>query len=155
MFIMKLESNNCRKLLFTFCKAWSIENWTRSIETRAECFFCRISNSAQDHITCRVICFALITKGKTLATFLCCWLCYACESLVRSRDVCLHTHLGLSRSRLMLRAWWLLQLLHKELKEKHKWEFLWLLWIQESSLWTRNYHMVMVVSFLLEVATGC
>ena len=42
---------------------------------------------------------------------------------MRSRGVYLHTHLGLSRSRLMLRAWWLFQLLHKELKETQVGEF--------------------------------
>ena len=39
------------------------------------------------------------------------------ESLVRSRSVYLHTHLGLSRSRFMSRS---LQLLHKEFKEDLK-----------------------------------
>ena len=42
------------------------------------------------------------------------------ESLVRSRGVYLHTHLGLSRSRFMSRTWWSLQLLHKEFKEELK-----------------------------------
>ena len=149
MFTVKLESSNCRKLLFTFCKA-------RSIETHAECFFAEFSNSTQAYMTCRVLCFALSIKGKTLAMFLCCCLCCVYKSLVRSRSVCLHTHLGLSRSRLMSRVWWSLQLLHKELKEKHKWEYLKLLWIQErSSLWTRSCHVVMVVSFLLEIVIGC
>ena len=111
---------------------------------------------AQAHMTCRVLCFALSIKGKTLTTFYGGCLCYMYEYLVRSRGVCLHTYLGLSRSKLMSRAWWLFQLLHKELKEKHKWEYLWLLWIQErSNPWTRNCHMVMVVSFLLEVAIDC
>ena len=40
------------------------------------------------------------------------------ESLVRSRSVYLHTHLGLSR--FMSRTWWSLQLQHKELKEDLK-----------------------------------
>ena len=110
---------------------------------------------AQAHMTCMVLCFALSTKGKTLATFLCCCLCYVCESLVRSRGVYLHTYLGLSKSRLISRAWWSLQLLHKEVKEEHKWEYLWLLWIQESSPWTRSSHVAVVVSFLLEIAIGC
>ena len=133
MFIVKLESSNCRKLLFTFCKARSIENWTRLIKAYAECFSTEFSNLAQAHMTCRVLCFALSIKGKTLVTFLGCCLCSLCESLVRSRGVCLHIYLRLSRSRLMLRAWWLFQLLHKELKERHKWEYLWLLWIQEKN----------------------
>ena len=80
-------------------------------------FFCRISNSTQAHMTCRVLCFALSIKGKTLATFLGCCLCCVCESLVRSRGVCLHTYLGFPISRLMLRAWWSFQLLHKGFKE--------------------------------------
>ena len=60
-------------------------------------------------MTCKVLCFALSIKGKTLATFYGCCLCCIYESLVRSRGVCLHTYLGLSRSRLVPRA--------KELKE--------------------------------------
>ena len=40
------------------------------------------------------------------------------ESLVKSRGVYLHTHLGLSR--FMSRTWLSLQLLHKELKEDLK-----------------------------------
>ena len=143
--------SNCKKLLLllTFYKA-------QSIESRANFFFYRISNSAQARMMCRILCFALNIKGKTLATFYCCCLCYVYESLVRSRDVCLHTYLGLSRLRFMLRAWWSIQLSHKELEEKHKWEYLWLLWIQErSSSWTRSCHVVMVVSFLLKVAIWC
>ena len=140
-----LESSNCRKLLFNFCKALSIENLTRSIKTRADFYFCRIFNSAQAHMTCRVLCFALSIKGKTLATFYSCCLCFVCESLVKFRGVCLHTYLGLSRSRLMSRTWRSFQLLHKELKEKHKWGYL---WIQErSSSWTQNCHVVVIVSF--------
>ena len=42
------------------------------------------------------------------------------ESFVRFRDDYLYTHLELSRSRFMSRTWWLLQLLHKELKEDLK-----------------------------------
>ena len=41
-----------------------------------------------------------------------------CESFVRSRGVYFHTHLELSRSRLMSSTWWSLQLLFQELKEK-------------------------------------
>ena len=87
MFIVKLESSNCKKLLFTFCKA-------QLIEPSAKCFSAKFSNSAQAYMMCRVLWFALSIKGKTLATFLSCCLCCVCESLVRSRGVCLHTHLG-------------------------------------------------------------
>ena len=101
---VKLESSNCRKLLFNFCKARSIENQTRSTETCANCFFCSISNSAQAHMTCRVLYFALSIKGKTLSTFQRLLICCVCESLMRSRGIYLYTHLGLSRSRLMSRT---------------------------------------------------
>ena len=59
----------------------------------------------------------LSIKGKTLAMFWGCSLCCVCESLVRSRGVCLHTHLGFLISRLILRAWWSIQLLLQELKD--------------------------------------
>ena len=54
------------------------------------------SNLAQARLTCRVLCFVLSIKGKTLATFGC-PLCCVCESFVRSRGGCLHTYLGFSR----------------------------------------------------------
>ena len=80
-------------------------------------FFYRISNLAQARMTCRVLCFALSIRGKNLATFYCYCLCCMYESFVRSWGVFLHTYLGFPISRLMLRAWWSLQLLHKGLKE--------------------------------------
>ena len=42
---------------------------TLSIEACADCFFAEFSNSTQAHLTCRVLCFALGIKGKTLAIF--------------------------------------------------------------------------------------
>ena len=145
-----------QKITIVFLQG-SIDQKLDSIDrTSCRMFFCRIFNSTEVHMMCKVLCFALSIKGKTLATFLGCCLCCVCESLVRCRDVYLHIHLGLSKSRLMSRAWWLLQLLHKEFKEKHKWEYLWLLWIKErSSLWTRSCYVAVVISFLLEVETGC
>ena len=68
-------------------------------------FLQNFPTQAQDHMTCRVLCFTLSIKGKTLTTFYCCCLCCVYESLIRSRDVCLQTYLGLSRSRLMSRTW--------------------------------------------------
>ena len=68
-------------------------------------FFCRISNSTQARLTCRVLCFVLRIQGKTLATFLCCSSCCMCESFVRSRGCCLHTYLGFSRFKIMSRTW--------------------------------------------------
>ena len=57
-------------------------------------------------MTCRVLCFALSIKGKTLAIFskvvvLCC----VYESFVRSRGVFLDTYLGFPITRLMSIAW--------------------------------------------------
>ena len=101
---VKLESSNCRKLLSNFCKAQSIKNQTRLIEARANCFSAEFSNSTQAHMTWRVLCFVLSIKRKTLKTFQKLLICCVCESLVRSRGVCLHTHLELSRSRLMSRV---------------------------------------------------
>ena len=68
-------------------------------------FSTKFSNSAQARITCKVLCFTLNIKGKTLAMFYGCCLCCVYESLVKSRGICLHTYLELSRSRLMSRAW--------------------------------------------------
>ena len=79
-------------------------------------FVCRISNLVQARLTCSVLCFVLSIKGKTLATFWGCSLCCVYESSVRSRGICLHTHLGFPISRLMLRAWWSIQLLFQKLK---------------------------------------
>ena len=101
---VKLESSNCRKLLFNFYKARSIENYTQSIEPRVDYFFYRISNSTQTHMTCRILRFASSIKGKTLVTFYRLLICCVCEFLVRSRGVYHHTHLGLSRSRLVSRT---------------------------------------------------
>ena len=154
-FYVKLESSSCR--IYCVNLPSLIDQELDSIDRKScRLFFCRISNLTQVHMTCRVLCFALSIKGKNLAMFFSCFLCCVYESLVRSRGVCLHIYLGLSISRLMSRAWWSLQLLHKKLKEKHKWEYLWLLWIQErSSPWTRSCHMVVIVSFLLKVAIEC
>ena len=61
---IKLESSNYRKLLFNFCKAQLID--------RSLCkffFSVEFSNSAQAHMTCRVLCFASSIKGKTLVVF--------------------------------------------------------------------------------------
>ena len=67
---VKLESSNCRKLLINFYKARSIKNQSQSIKARADCFSTEFSNSAQAHMTCRFLCFALSIKGKTLAMFI-------------------------------------------------------------------------------------
>ena len=148
---VKLESSVLEDLL---CKsAWLDRSRIRLDRSKlVQIFFLQnFPTQPQVHLTCRVLCFALSIKGKTLTTFYGCCLYCVYESLVRSKGVCLHTYLGFPISRLMSRAWWSLQLLHKELKEEHKWEYLWLLWIQErNSSWTQSCHVVMVVSFLLE-----
>ena len=40
------------------------------VEACADYFSAEFSNSAQACLTCRVLCFVLSIKGKTLATFL-------------------------------------------------------------------------------------
>ena len=68
-FNVSLESNNCRKLLFNFCKTRSTEirfDRSRIVDQQ---FFCRILKPAQAHMTCRVKCFTPSIKEKTLATF--------------------------------------------------------------------------------------
>ena len=87
------------RCLWDFLKVLSIKSEIFKL------FFAKFSNSTQACMMCRVLCFALNIKGKTLATFCCCCLCCACKSLVRSRGVCLQTYLGLSRSRLISKAW--------------------------------------------------
>ena len=67
------------------------------IKACADYFSIEFSNSAQAGMMCRVLCFVLNIKGKNLATFYCGCLCRVYESLVKSRDVCLHTYLGLSK----------------------------------------------------------
>ena len=117
---VKLESSVLQDLL---CKSvWLDQSKIRLNRSKlVQIVFLQIfPTQAQAHMMCRGLCFALSIKEKTIATFYSCCLCCVYESLVRSRGVCLHIYLGLSRSRLMSRAWWSFQLLHKELKEKHK-----------------------------------
>ena len=114
---VKLESSVLQDLL---CKsAWLNRSRIRLDRSKLVqiVFSAKFSNSAQARLTGRVLCFVLGIKGKILATFLCCCLCYVCESLVRSRGVCLHICLGLSRIKIMSNAWWSVRLLHKELKD--------------------------------------
>ena len=90
-----------QKFIVQFGLARSIKNQTRLIESRAECFFCRISNSALSPYDVQGFMFCPRYKKETIATclrllYFCCCMC---ESLVRSRGGCLHTCLGLSRRR--------------------------------------------------------
>ena len=126
-FCVKLESSVLQDLLCKSAKLDQLKIRLDQLKLVQIVFFCRISNSAQARMTCKVLCFALSIKGKTLATFYGCCLCYVYESLVKSRGVCFHTYLGLSRIKIHVKSLMILQLLHKELKEKHKWEYLWLL----------------------------
>ena len=101
---VKLESSYCR---IYYVNLPSLIDRELDLIDRSSCrlFFCRIFQLSQARLTCRVLCFALSIKGKTLTTFKGCSICYVCESLVRSRGVCLHRHLGFPNSRLMSRAW--------------------------------------------------
>ena len=65
---VKLESSSCR--IYCVNLLGSINRELDSIDWKlCRLFFCRISNSAQARLTCRVLCFVLSIKWKTLATF--------------------------------------------------------------------------------------
>ena len=104
-FCVKLESSVLQNLL---CKSARLDRSKIRLDRSKLVqivFLQNFPTQAQAHMMCRVLRSGISIKGKTLATFLCCCLCCVYESLVRSRGVCLHTYLGLSRSRLMSRAW--------------------------------------------------
>ena len=117
-FYVKLELSVLQDLLCKFARLdWSKIrlDWLKLVQIFF--FLHNFSNSAQACLTCRVLCFDLSIKGKTLTTFYSYCLYCVCESLMRSRGVCLHIYLGLSRIKIMSRTWWLVRLLHKELKD--------------------------------------
>ena len=117
-------------------------------------FFYRISNSAQAYMTCKVLCFASSINGKTLTMFQRLFKCCVCESLMRSRGVYLYTHLGLSRSRLISRTWWFLQLLFQEFKESTNGSTCGCCGSRKVVYGLRVV-TVMVVSFLHKIVIGC
>ena len=116
-FLCKVRIKLLQDLLCKFAWLDCLRIRLDPIESRADCFFCRISNSAQAHLMCRVLCFVLSIKGKTLATFWGCSLCCVCESFVRSRGGCLYTYLGFPRFKIILRTWWSNQLQIQKLKD--------------------------------------
>ena len=85
--------------LLKVCLFVKLESSNRKLDlidrTSCRLFFYRISNSAQAHMTCRVLCFASSIKGKTLARIQKLLICYMCESSMRSKGVYLYTHLEL------------------------------------------------------------
>ena len=148
-----------KDLLDKICKAWSIES-------SANLIFCRNSNSVQTRLTCRVKYFTSSIKGKILTTFL-----KPLESCVLNilwdLEVFIFTHTfrvikikihvknfviaSIAAQRTLKKIWniWLES-------QNYKYENLWLLWIKErSSLWAQSCHVVMIVSFLLEVVIRC
>ena len=104
-FCVKLESRLLQDLLCKFARLDRSKIKLDRLKLVQIVFLQNFPTQAQAHMTCKVLCFALSIKGKTLATFYCCCFCCVYESLVRSRGVCLHTYLGLSKSRLVSRAW--------------------------------------------------
>ena len=68
-FRVKLESSVLQNLLCKSARLNRSKIRLGSIETRAYCFSAEFSNSVQARMMFRVLCFALSTKGKTLATF--------------------------------------------------------------------------------------
>ena len=67
-------------------------------------FLQNFPTQAQAHMTCKVLYFASSIKRKTLATFYCCCLYCVYKSLVRSRGICLHTYLRLSRIKIHVKS---------------------------------------------------
>ena len=118
-------------------------------------FFYRIFQLSLSPFNVQGFMFCPKYKRENPSHFLCCSLCCVCESFVRSRGGFLHTYLGLSRTRLCQELDNRFSCCFKSL-QIYKRECLCLLGIQErSSLWTRSYHVVVVVSFLPEVAIEC
>ena len=107
---VKLESSVLQDLL---CKS----DWLDRSKIVQIVFLQNFPTQPKHGLSCRVLCFALSIKGKTLATFRGSSLCYVCESFVKSRGGCLHIHLGFTISRLMSKAWWSIQLQILELKD--------------------------------------
>ena len=103
-FCVKLELSVLQDLLCKFAKLDRLKIRLDKSKLLQIIFLQNFSTQAQACMTCRVLCFALSIKGKTLATFYCCCLCYVYESLVRSRGVCLHTHLGLLRIKIHVKS---------------------------------------------------
>ena len=67
---VKLESSELQDLLAKFARLDRSKIRLDRSKLMQIVFFCRISNSAQAHMTCMVLYFASSIKGKTLATFL-------------------------------------------------------------------------------------
>ena len=108
---VKLESNDYKIYLSKSAKL------VRSNLVQIILFY-RISNSTQARFDVQGFIFYSMYKRKNPSYVLVVVDVLCVESLVRSRNVYLHTHLGLSR--FMSRTWWSLQLQHKELKEDLK-----------------------------------
>ena len=108
---VKLESSSCR---IYYVNLFGSIDRSKVVQV---IFFYRIFNSAQAYLSCKVLCFVLSIKGKTLATFWLGFLCCVCESFVGSRGGCLYIYLGFPRFEIMSRTWWSIQLQIQELKD--------------------------------------
>ena len=118
-------------------------------------FFCKIFQLSPSSFDVQGFMFCPRYKRENPSHVLGCSLCCMCKSFVRSRGGCLHTYLGLPRTRLCQELDDHFSCCFKSLKI-YKRECLCLLGIQErSSPWTRSCHVVVVACFLLEVAIGC
>ena len=107
-----------------YCSKFVRLNWSKIRLDRSDLvqinFSIEFSNSAQARFGVEGFMFYSNYKRKKPSYVLEVFDVLCVESLMRSRGVYLHTHLGLSRLRFMSRTWWSLQLLHKELKEDLK-----------------------------------
>ena len=153
-FYVKLELSCCR--IYCVNMLGSIDQELDSTDRNSgRTFFCRIFQLNPSPFDMQGFMFCRRYKRENPSHVLGCSLCCMCKSFVRSRGGCLHTYLGLSRTRLCQEIDDHFSCCFKSLKI-YKLEYLCLLGIQErSSPWTWSCHVVVVVSFLLEVAIGC
>ena len=153
-FYVKLESSCCR--IYCVNLPGSINRELDSTDRNSgRTFFCRIFQLNPSSFDMQGFMFCPRYKKENPSHASGCSLCCVCESFVRLRNGCLYTYLGLSRTGLCQELVDRFNCCFKSLKI-YKRECLGLLGIQErSNLWTRSYHVVVVVSFLLKVAIGC
>ena len=95
---VKLESSDCRIY-------WSKSARHDRSNFMQINFLQNFSTQPKPGLTCKVLCFTPSIKRKNPNYVLEVFDVLCVKSLVRSRGVYLHTHIGLSRSKFMSRTW--------------------------------------------------
>ena len=126
-FYVKLESSCC-KIYYVNLPSSIDRELDLTNRNSGRMFFCRIFQLSPSSFDVQGFMFCLRYKRENPSHVLEYFLCCVCESFVRSRGGCLHTYLGLSRTKLCLElddqfSCWI-----KRLKI-HKWVCLYLLGI--------------------------